>query len=71
MDIKADPSHRQYLTALIKMGPEQRLMKAFELSLMTKTLFLSGLHKRFPEKLEAEIKEIYIQRIAKCYNRNY
>ena len=57
MEIKSDTNHRQYLMALIKMGPEQRLLKAFELSSTTKTLFLSGLHKRFPEKTEIEIKE--------------
>jgi len=53
------------------MTAEQRLAKAFELSTQTKELFLHGLQKRFPEKGEAEIKEIYLQRLAKCYNRNY
>jgi len=53
------------------MGPEQRLLKALELSTITKELFMSGLHKRFPDKTETEIKEIYLQRLGKCYNRNY
>jgi hypothetical protein len=68
---KTTPNHRQYLLALSKMGAELRLMKAFELSALTKQLFLTGLHKSFPDKSEAEIKEIYLQRLAKCYNRNY
>lgn len=71
MEIKPNPNHRQYLMTLIKMGPEKRLLKALELSSMTKALFMSGLHKRFPEKSETEIKELYLQRLAKCYNRNY
>jgi hypothetical protein len=71
MNYKTAPNHRQYLIALTKMGPEQRLIKALELSLITKELFMSGLHKRFPNKTETEIKEIYLQRLAKCYNRNY
>jgi hypothetical protein len=71
MNIKANPNHLQYLQTLSRMGAAQRLKKTFELSVLTKELFLAGLHKRFPHKTEAEIKEIYLQRLAKCYNRNY
>ena len=71
MDIKPNPNHRQYLMTLIKMGAEKRLLKALELSALTKALFISGLHKRFSDKTDAEIRELYLQRIAKCYNRNY
>jgi hypothetical protein len=71
MDIKPRPNHRQYLEMLAKMTPEQRLMKAFQLSAMGKELFLTGLRSRFPEKTEEEIKKIYLKRIKKCWNRNY
>ena len=71
MDIKSHPNHDLYLKTLQRMTPEQRLAKAFELSAMTKELFLQGLQKRFSDKEESEIKEIYLERIAKCYNRNY
>ena len=71
MNYKTTPNHRQYLLALTKMGAEQRLIKALELSSITKELFISGLRKRFPNKTEIEIKELYLQRLAKCYNRNY
>lgn len=71
MDIKQLPNHKQYLETLRKMSAGQRLNKAFELSAFTKELFLAGLHKRFPQKTELEIKAIYLQRLTKCYNRNY
>ncbi len=71
MSIKQSPNHKQYLAILNKMSAEQRLLKALELSAITKELFLSGLHKRFPDKAKTEIKEIYLQRLMKCYNRNY
>ena len=71
MNIKENPNHQIYLQALCNMTPEQRLMKVFELSDLTKKLFLHGLRKRFPEKTEAEIKAIYAERIALCHNRNY
>ncbi len=71
MEIKPHPNHDLYLKTLQRMTPEQRLAKAFELSAMTKELFLQGLQKRFSDKEESEIKEIYLERIAKCYNRNY
>ena len=71
VDIKPRPQHQIYLQLLAKMTPEQRLKKVFQLSAMAKELFLSGLKKRFPEKSEQEIRKIYLERIAKCYNRNY
>ncbi len=71
MNYKPTPNHRQYLLTLVKMGAEQRLIKALELSSITKDLFINGLYKRFPNKTKKEIKEIYMQRLAKCYNRNY
>lgn len=71
MEIKLHPNHGLYLRTLRQMTPEQRLAKAYELSILTKELFLQGLQKRFSDKGESEIKEIYLERIAKCYNRNY
>ena len=58
VNTKSTPNHRQYLLALSKMGAEKRLMKAFEMSALTKELFFAGLHKRFPNKTEAEITVI-------------
>lgn len=71
MDIKPRPNHKLYLEILRKMTPEQRLLKAFELSEFSKQLFFYGLGKRFPEKSEDEIKKIYLERLDKCHNRNY
>ena len=71
MIFKEHPNHDLYLQTLKHMTPEQRLLKAFELSALSKKLFLHGLKKRFPEKNEAEIKTIYLERIAQCHNRNY
>jgi len=68
---KPNPNHAIYLQILKKMTPEQRIKKAFELSDMAKQLFLEGLRKRFPEKSNSEIKEIYLERIKLCHNRNY
>lgn len=71
MNIKPLPNHKHYLAALAKMGAEQRLLKALKLSALTKQLFIAGLTKQFPDKTDTEVKEIYLQRLAKCYNRNY
>ena len=53
------------------MTPEQRLLKAFELSRMSRELFLAGLRKRFPDLSDEELQRVYLKRIAKCHNRNY
>lgn len=74
MDLKPEPNRKIYIEILKKMTPEQRLMKSFELTEMSKNLFLQGLKKRFPDKTEKEIKEIkeiYLEKIANCHNQNY
>jgi hypothetical protein len=68
---KPRPNHRRYLEVLSRLTPEQRLLKAFELSEFTKALFLHGLRQRFPDATEEEIRKIFLARLAKCHNRNY
>ena len=69
--MKPHPNHALFILALRNMTPEQRLSKAFELSRMARELFMQGLRKRFPCKSEDELKQLYLERIAKCHNRNY
>ena len=71
MDIKPRPNHKKYIQILREMSPEQRLMKAFELSKFSKKLFIHGLRKRFPDLTEEEFHKLYLERLKKCYNRNY
>ncbi len=53
------------------MTPEERLMKAFELSEFARNLFLHGLRRRFPDLPEKTLMRIYRERLEKCHNRNY
>ncbi len=71
MNSKKCPNHKRYIQALRRMSPEQRLLKAFELSQFSKDLFLHGLRERFPELPDNAIKKIYLERLNKCHNRNY
>jgi hypothetical protein len=71
MDPKPRPNHRRYIAALQKMSPEQRLAKAFELSAFAKALFRDGLRQRFPELSEEDFQRLFLERLAKCHNRNY
>ncbi len=71
MNQKQRTNHQQYIRALTNMSAQQRLNKALELSAFTKQLFIHGLQKRFPDKTEEEIKQLYLKRLEKCYNRNY
>ena len=69
--LKQHPNHRQYLETLARMTPQQRVAKAFELSEMTRQLFVHGLRKRFPSATESEFRKILIERLNRCHNRNY
>ena len=69
--MERNPNHGLYIQALRRMSPEARLLKAFELSEFSKSLFLHGLHKRFPLLPEDAIRKIYLGRLNRCHNRNY
>ena len=69
MDPKPRPNHRLYLEALRRLTPEQRLLKAFELTDLSRALFRAGLRRRFPEADEAELRRIYLERLEECHNR--
>jgi hypothetical protein len=71
MDIKEHPNHSIYIRALRRMSPEMRLLKAFELTALSKELFLQGLRRRFPHLSEGELNKVYLGRLGKCHNRNY
>jgi hypothetical protein len=64
-------AHKIYIQVLRKMSPEQRLLKAFELSELTRQLFIHGLRKRFPDLSDEEFKKLLLERLDKCHNRNY
>ena len=69
--LKPRPNHKRYLEVLRSMTPAQRLEKVFELSAFSKTLFLTGLRRRFPDLSEADFHRLALERLAKCHNRNY
>ncbi len=71
MDPKPQPNHGRYIEVLRQMTPEQRLRKAFELSTMTRALFIQGLRKRFADLSEAEFHRLLLDRLEKCHNQNY
>lgn len=71
MNPKQRPNHQRYIEVLRKLTPEQRLLKAFELSSFTKALFIEGLRKRFPNATPEEFKQILLARLELCHNRNY
>ncbi|MFC1676426.1 hypothetical protein ACFL3G_05115 [Planctomycetota bacterium] len=71
MNVKDRPNHKIYIQVLRKMSPEKRLLKAFELSDFTKQLFIQGLRRRFPSLPEKQFRELLLERLDKCHNRNY
>ena len=71
MDPKERPNHQLYLQVLRQLSPEQRLAKVFELSALTRSLFVHGLRRRFPEATPEEFQRILLARLARCHNRNY
>ena len=65
------PDHREYIKMMRKLSPEDRLRKSFELTELTKRLFMAGLKNRFPGLSDEEIKKIYLKQIGKFHNLNY
>ena len=71
MTAKPRPNHQRYLGVVARMTPDARLRKAFKLSEMARELFIEGLRKRFPDLDDEDRKRIYLERLAKCHNRDY
>ena len=71
ISIKKHPNHKIYLEVLRRMSPEQRLLKAFELSEFSRQLFTQGLRQAFPELCREDFQKLLLQRLDKCHNRNY
>ena len=70
MDPKPRPNQRLYLEVLRRMTPEQRLLKACELSDYTKELFTIGLRQRFPNLSEGEFRTMLVAKLERCRNSN-
>ena len=70
MGPKPRPNHRIDIQIPRSMTPEQRLLKAFELSEFSKSLFVEGLRQWFPDATEEEFRQILFDRLEQCHNRN-
>lgn len=69
MEIKPHPNRKRYIEVLRCMTPEQRLMKALELSEMSRELTRAGLRERFPDASEEEIQRLFLERLERCRSR--
>ena len=57
------------LRVLQRMTPDARLRAALELSELTRTLFVTGLRRRFPDLSERELQVVFRKRLELCHNR--
>ncbi|MFA4965218.1 MAG: hypothetical protein WC709_06230 [Thermoleophilia bacterium] len=69
MVTKPRPNRRLYVQALRRLTPEQRLLKAFELTDLSRDLLRAGLRRRLPEAGPEELRRIYLERLDRCHNR--
>jgi hypothetical protein len=69
MDSKPRPNHAMYLEILRRMTPEQRLLKAFELTEMSHELLRAGIRQRYPDAGPEEQQRIYLAQLERCRNR--
>jgi len=69
MDPKPRPNRQIYLETLRRMTPEQRLLKAFELTEQSHQLLRYGVRLRFPDAGPEERQRIYLEQLERCRNR--
>ena len=70
-DMKPRPNHDVYIKVLRRMSAEQHLLKAFELSALTRELFVAGMRRRFPDLNAIEFKKLVRERLEQCHNQIY
>lgn len=68
--MKPRPNHQIYIGILRAMTGEERLRKAFELSAFARELSLAGLRSRRPELPESELRQLYVRRLQKGWDRS-
>jgi len=68
--LKKQPNRHIYIEILRHMTPEERLVKAFELSDMTHEALRAGLRSRYPMASDTEVHALYLERLERCRNRN-
>jgi len=59
LNIKNRLNYKIYIQVLPQLSSEARLLKAFELSEFSMQLFMHGLHKRFPNLSDEELKKYF------------
>jgi hypothetical protein len=69
MASKPCPNRRLYVQALRRLTPEQRLLKAFELTDLSDGLLRDGLRRRFPSASDQRLHGMFLERLQKCHNR--
>jgi hypothetical protein len=62
--------HRKFLLGLARMTPQQKLARACALSDQTKAGLKQAIRDRFPEKSEAEVHVLFLERLDRCRKRN-
>jgi hypothetical protein len=70
-DMKPRPNHDVYIHVLRRMSAEQHLLKAFELSALTRELFITGMRRRFSDLNANELKKLIRERLEQCHNQIY
>ena len=70
LDHKPTPNRERYLEVLRSMSPVDRLRKACELSDETRRLFKIGLAHRFPDLSEAELHQLYLEKMFGWHKPN-
>jgi hypothetical protein len=71
MDPKPHPNRREYMAVLRRLSPGERLKKALEMSDFGRRMFRQTLRRRYPNLPEEAFHQLYLDRLAKCHNRNY
>jgi hypothetical protein len=68
---KPRPNDDRYVEILRRMTPEQRLLKAFELTELSRDLFAAGLRARHPDLSESEFRRLVVEKLKECHNKPF
>lgn len=69
MSVKPRPNHRKYIEILRGMTPEQRLLKAFELTEAAREKRMRRLRRLFPHLQDGEIMWLLVPKLLQRAER--
>ena len=69
--MKQYPNKQRYYEILRGISPQEKLEKSFELTELANSAFKAGLQNLHPELCDAELEQLYLEKLKSRHSQSY